>query len=83
MMKGQNWEKADWKARNTPAPEKSIRETIKDGLPQAMQDKILEKDDNYRLSSEEDFNDILTNLDLSYERDRATRKIAEEEIKCV
>ena len=80
-MKGQNWEKADWKARNMPAPEKSIREAIKDGLLQAMQDKILEKDDYYRLSSEEDFNDILTNLELSDERDRATIKIAEEEIK--
>ena len=82
-MRGQNWEKADWKARNTPAPEKSIREAIKDGLPQAMQDKILEKDDDYRLTSEEDFNDMLTNLELSDERDRATRKIAEEDMKRV
>ena len=83
-MKGQNWEKADWKATNTPTPEKSILKAIKDGLPQAMQDKILEKDDDYyRLMSEEDFNDMLTNLELSDERERATRKIAEEEIKRV
>ena len=83
MMKRKNWEKADWKARNMPALEKSIHKAIKDGLPQAMQDKILEKDDDYHLMSEEDFNDILTNLELSDERDRATRKITEEEIKRV
>ena len=27
-----------------------------------MQDKILEKDEDYRLSTEEDYNDMLTNL---------------------
>ena len=48
-----------------------------------MQDKILEKDDDYRLITEEEFNDMLTNLELSDERDRATRKLAEDEMKRV
>ena len=43
-----------------------------------MQDKILEKDDDYRLITEEEFNDMLTNLELSDERDRATRKLAKD-----
>ena len=40
-------------------------------------------DDDYRLTSEEEFNDMLTNLELSDERDRATRKIAEDDMKRV
>ena len=45
-----------------------------------MQDKILQKDDDYRLIMEEEFNDMLsTNLEL----DRATRRIAEDEMKRV
>ena len=49
-----------------------------------MQDKILEKDDDYRLTTEEEFNDMLTNLELSYERDdRATRMLAKDDMKCV
>ena len=83
MMRGQKWEKAEWKARNTPAPEKAIYEAIKKGLPQAMRDKILEKVDDYSLTMEEDFNDMLTNLELSDERDRATRKITEDEMERV
>ena len=82
-MRGQSWEKAEWKARNTPAPEKAIHEAIKKGLPQVMQDKILEKDDDCRLTTEEEFNDMLTNLELSDERDRATRNLAEDEMKRV
>ena len=36
-MRGQqSWEKPEWKAWNTPAPEKSIREAIKEGLPQVL-----------------------------------------------
>ena len=32
-MRGQSWEKAEWTARNSPAPENTIREAIKEGLP--------------------------------------------------
>ena len=44
-----------------------------------MQDKILQKDDDYSLIMEEEFNDMLTNLEL----DRVTRRIAEDEMKHV
>ena len=49
-------EKAEWSKRDHPAPEKVIRKKVinKDSLPNLMQDKVLEMDDNYHLVSKEE-----------------------------
>ena len=83
-MRSQDYKKAEWNKRDEVAPEKKIREAIKDGLPKTMQHKLLEKEGDYRLITEEEFNnDALTNLELIDERDRETAKRrTQDEIKC-
>jgi hypothetical protein len=46
-----------------------------------MQHKLADKDTDYRLMTEEKFNDTLTTIELKDERDRATYKETQDEVK--
>ena len=81
-FKDQSFKEAEWDERDKPAPEKIIRKAIKDGLPEPMQHKLADKDTDYRLMTEEKFNDTLTTIELKDERDRATYKETQDEVKC-
>jgi hypothetical protein len=80
-FKDQSFKEAEWDARDKPASEKVIHKAIKDGLPEPMQNELSDKETNYRVMTEEKFNDTLTTIELRGERDRATYKEAQDEVK--
>jgi hypothetical protein len=64
-FKDQSFKEAEWDERDKPAPEKIIRKkAIKDGLPEDMQNELSDKETNYRVMTEEKFNDTLTTIKL-------------------
>ena len=81
LLKDQSFKEAEWDAQDKPAPEKVIRKAIKDGLPEPMQNELSDKETDYRVMTEEKFNDTLTTIELRDERDRATYKEAQDEVK--
>jgi hypothetical protein len=81
-FKDQSFKEAEWAERDKPAPEKLIRKAIKDGLPEDMQNELSDKETDYCVMTEERFNDTLTTIaELRDERDRATYKEAQDEVK--
>ena len=46
-----------------------------------MQHKLTDKETNYRLMTEEKFNDTLTTIELKNERERAAYKETQDEVK--
>jgi hypothetical protein len=81
-LKGQGFKEALWEKRDEPPPEAVVRKAIKDGLPEPMQHKLADnKDTDYRLMTEEKFNDTLTTIELKDERERAAYKETQDEVK--
>jgi len=80
-LKGQGFLEAKWDKRDEPPPEEVIRKAIKDGLPEPMQHKLADKDTDYRLMTEEKFNDMLTTIELKDEHERAAYKEAQDKVK--
>ena len=80
-LKGQDFMEAKWAKRDGIPPEEEIHKAIKDGLPEPMQHKLADKETDYRLMTEEQFNDTLTTIELNDERERAAFKVAQDEVK--
>jgi hypothetical protein len=80
-FKDQSFKEACWDERDKPAPEKIIRKAIKDGLPEDMQNELSDKDIDHCVMTEERFMDTLTTIEQRDERDRATYKEAQDEVK--
>jgi hypothetical protein len=80
-LKGQDFLEVKWAKRDGIPPEEEIRKAIKDGLPEPMQHKLADKETDYRLMTEEQFNDTLTTIELNDERDRAAFEVAQDEVK--
>ena len=56
------------------------RKAIKDGLPEPMQHILTDKETDYCLMTEEQFNDTLTTtIELNDEHERAAFKVAQED----
>jgi hypothetical protein len=54
--------------------EEHIRVAIRNGLPRSMQDKLDQKDENYRMVSNETFLDYLYHLKLEDRQERANKQ---------
>ena len=71
----------DWDKRNKVFPEEVIRKAIQDGLHGIMHDEINFKDDNYRLVSNERFDEYLETIDHNGTHSSNTHKISQDKLK--
>jgi hypothetical protein len=62
-MNNQAWYEAKWSACVPSISEERMRTAVRNGLPRSMQDKLDQKDEDYRMVSVETFLDYLYRLE--------------------
>mmetsp|Transcript_17197 Transcript_17197/g.32552 ORF Transcript_17197/g.32552 Transcript_17197/m.32552 type:complete len:470 (+) Transcript_17197:1371-2780(+) len=77
-MNNQLWYEADWNALGEQYTEARIRTAIRNGLPRAMQEKLDQKDEDYRQVSTETFLDYLHRLETEDKQERAEKQRLKE-----
>jgi hypothetical protein len=77
-MNNQAWHEAKWHMTSTHFSEERIRTAIRNGLPRAMQDKLDQKDEDYRMVSNETFLDYLYRLETEDKQERAEKQRLKE-----
>ena len=74
-MKGESADAANWTVRNQEFTFSKIRLAIKDVLPSSMQDNLEDHQEDYYSLTFEDWCDLLSKIEVKYERRRAATQI--------
>ena len=72
LMKGESSMSANWSARNEYFTITDLRLAIKGGLPKSMSDEWDDIPEDYRSLTYEDWCDLLSTINVKYERKKAT-----------
>ena len=75
LMKGEIEMEANWNVRNEELTESDIRLAIRDGLPKSMRDELNEHPEEYCYLTYKDWCELLSTIDVKYERKRAAVRI--------
>jgi hypothetical protein len=74
LMNNQAWYQAKWHAIYAIPDKEHIRVAIRNGLPRSMQDKLDQKDEDYRMVDNETFLDYLYRLEMEDDRQERAEK---------
>jgi hypothetical protein len=80
-MINQAWYEAKWNMLTALPTEEHIRVAIRNGLPRSMQDKLDQKDKDYRMVSNETFLNYLYHLELEDRQERADKQRLKNPLK--
>jgi hypothetical protein len=80
-MNNQAWYEAKWHMLSALPSEECICVAICNGLPRSMQDKLDQKDDDYRMVSNETFLDYLYRLKIEDRQERADKQRLKESLE--
>eukprot|EP00557_Chaetoceros_sp_GSL56_P012168 CAMPEP_0176484630 /NCGR_PEP_ID=MMETSP0200_2-20121128/4560_1 /TAXON_ID=947934 /ORGANISM="Chaetoceros sp., Strain GSL56" /LENGTH=472 /DNA_ID=CAMNT_0017881123 /DNA_START=218 /DNA_END=1637 /DNA_ORIENTATION=- len=80
-MNNQAWYEAKWSACSTIFSDRRMRTAIRNGLPRSMQDKLDQKDEDYRMVSTETFLDYLYRLETEDKQERAEKQRLKESLE--
>jgi hypothetical protein len=80
-MNNQAWYEARWHTLTALPSEERIRVAIRNGLPRSMQDKLDQKDEDYRMVSNETFLDYLYRLEIEDQQERAEKQRLRESLE--
>ena len=80
-MNNQAWYDAKWSDLSLIIPEVRVRTAIRNGLPRSMQDKLDQKDEDYRMVSNETFLDYLYRLETEDKQEKAEKQRLRESLE--
>ena len=80
-MNNQAWHEAKWFTLTANISEDLMRTAICDGLPRSMQDMLDQKDEDYRMVSNETILDYLYRLEMEDKQERAEKERLKESLE--